>query len=50
VRFLFDHDVPDDMAHGLAEMGHEVFKLRELIDPQTPDEDVLVSQPNTITC
>jgi len=40
VRFLFDHDVPDDMAYGLAAMGHEVFKLRDLI-PQTPDEDVL---------
>jgi predicted nuclease of predicted toxin-antitoxin system len=41
VKFLFDHDVPDDMAYGLATLGHEVFKLRELINPQTNDEDVL---------
>jgi len=41
VKFLFDHDVPDDMSYGLTAMGHEVFKLRELIDPQTTDEGVL---------
>jgi len=42
VIFLFDHDVPDDMAFGLTALGHEVFKLRELIDPQkTTDEEVL---------
>jgi predicted nuclease of predicted toxin-antitoxin system len=41
VKFLFDHDVPDDMAYGLAAMSHEVFKLRELMSPQTSDEDVL---------
>ena len=39
--FLFDHDVPDDMAFGLTALGHEVFKLRELIDPKTTDEEVL---------
>lgn len=41
MKFLFDHDVPDDMAYGLTALGHEVFKLRELIDPQTTDEEVL---------
>ncbi len=41
MKFLFDHDVPDDMAYGLRAMGHEVFKLRELIHPQTTDEAVL---------
>ncbi len=41
MKFLFDHDVPDDMAYGLTALGHEVFKLRELIDPQTSDEEVL---------
>ena len=29
------------MAYGLTAMGHEVFKLRNLLDPQTKDEDVL---------
>ena len=41
MKFLFDHDVPDDMAYGLTALGHEVFKLRELLHPQTSDEDVL---------
>ena len=41
MKFLFDHDVPDDMAYGLTALGHEVFKLLELIDPQTSDEEVL---------
>jgi predicted nuclease of predicted toxin-antitoxin system len=54
VKFLFDHDVPDDMAYGLATLGHEVFRLRELIDPQTTDEEVLRFAGNNnyvlITC
>jgi predicted nuclease of predicted toxin-antitoxin system len=41
MKFLFDHDVPDDMAYGLTTLGHEVFKLRELMNPQTIDEEVL---------
>ena len=41
MKFLFDHDVPDDMAYTLTAMGHEVSKLRELLDVQTTDEEVL---------
>jgi hypothetical protein len=41
VRFLFDHDVPDDMAYTLTAMGHEVFKLRDVMDAQATDEAVL---------
>jgi predicted nuclease of predicted toxin-antitoxin system len=41
LKFLFDHDVPDDMAYTLTAMGHEVLKLRELLDIQTSDEEVL---------
>ncbi len=41
MTFLFDHDVPDDMAFGLTAMGHEVFRLRELLDPRATDEQVL---------
>lgn len=41
MKFLLDHDVPDDMAYGLNELGHEVVKLRELTVPQATDEDVL---------
>jgi predicted nuclease of predicted toxin-antitoxin system len=41
VKFLFDHDVPDDMGFSLKALGHEVVKLRELISPETADKDVL---------
>ena len=41
MKFLFDHDVPDDAAYTLTALGHEVLKLRELLDPQTIDEGVL---------
>jgi predicted nuclease of predicted toxin-antitoxin system len=41
VKLLFDHDVPDDTAYGLSAQGHQVFRVRDLIDPQTPDEEVL---------
>ena len=41
MKFLFDHDVPDDMGFGLMTLGHEVAKLRELTSPETTDEDVL---------
>jgi len=54
VKLLFDHDVPDDMAYGLSAQGHEIFRLRDLIDPETPDDDVLryAAQNNyvLITC
>jgi predicted nuclease of predicted toxin-antitoxin system len=41
VKFLFDHDVPDEMAYTLTAMGHEVFKLRELMKAQATDDAVL---------
>ena len=41
MKLLFDHDVPDDTGYGLSAQGHEVSRLRDLIDPQTPDEEVL---------
>jgi hypothetical protein len=28
VRFLLDHDVPDDATVSLEALGHEVIKLR----------------------
>ncbi len=41
MRFLLDHDVPDDVAFSLEALGHEVNKLRELLPATTPDEEVL---------
>jgi len=41
VRFLLDHDVPDDIEYSLAALGHEVLKLREVLPRTTPDEEIL---------
>jgi predicted nuclease of predicted toxin-antitoxin system len=41
VKFLLDHDVPDDVAFSLEALGHGVIKLRELLPVTTADADVL---------
>ena len=41
MKFLFDHDVPDDLAFALEALGHHVLKLREVRFPTAPDDDVL---------
>lgn len=41
MKFLFDHDVPDDLAFALLALRHEIVKLREALPVTTPDEDVL---------
>jgi predicted nuclease of predicted toxin-antitoxin system len=40
VRFLLDHDIPDDVAYVLDALGHEVRKLRELAATTVIDEEV----------
>jgi len=41
VKFLLDHDVPDDIEYSLAALGHAVLKLREVLPTTAPDEEVL---------
>ncbi len=41
MKFLFDHDVPDDLAYTLTAMGHQVSRLRELLDVRATDEELL---------
>jgi len=54
VKFLLDHDVPDDVVYSLLALGHDVHKLRDGLPPTTADEQVLrmASQRNSvlITC
>jgi predicted nuclease of predicted toxin-antitoxin system len=40
VKFLFDHDVPDDMAFALTALGHDVLRLREVLPMTTSDEEI----------
>jgi predicted nuclease of predicted toxin-antitoxin system len=41
MKFLLDHDVPDDAAFALEAMGHQVSRLRQLLPVTTPDDEVL---------
>jgi len=40
VKFLFDHDVPDDLSYLLQELGHEVSLLRHLFPKDASDPSV----------
>lgn len=41
MRFLLDHDVPEDLIHLLRHLGHEAILLRQALPEQTPDQNVL---------
>ncbi|HEV8239346.1 MAG TPA: DUF5615 family PIN-like protein [Thermoanaerobaculia bacterium] len=54
MKFLLDHDIPDDIAYVLVALEHEVHKLRDLAPATASDEEVLrlaVEQESVlITC
>jgi len=41
VKFLFDHDVPDDLSYLLEELAHEVMLLRKVLPEDASEESVL---------
>jgi predicted nuclease of predicted toxin-antitoxin system len=41
VKFLLDHDVPEDLSYLLKQLGHQVTLLRRALPPDAPDEAVL---------
>lgn len=41
MRFLLDHDVPDDLSYLLEQLGHEVVFLRKALPVESSDESVL---------
>ena len=41
MKFLFDHDVPDDLSYLLQQLGHEVSLLRQLLPEDASDPTVL---------
>jgi predicted nuclease of predicted toxin-antitoxin system len=41
VRFLLDHDVPEDLNYLLKQLGHDVTLLREAMPKDSSDEAVL---------
>jgi predicted nuclease of predicted toxin-antitoxin system len=41
VKFLFDHDVPEDLSYLLEQLGHDVTLLRKALPEDASDEAVL---------
>lgn len=41
MKFLFDQDVPDELAFSLAGLGHEVVYLRKILPSTSTDEEAL---------
>jgi predicted nuclease of predicted toxin-antitoxin system len=41
VKFLLDHDVPDDVSYLLEQLGHDVTLLRTALPGDSSDEAVL---------
>lgn len=41
MKFLLDHDVPDDLAYSLATLGHQVVYLRDVLPITAEDEAAL---------
>lgn len=41
MRFLLDHDVPDDLSYLLEQLGHDVTLLRKALPGDSSDESVL---------
>ena len=41
MKFLLDHDVPDDLSYLLEQLGHDVTLLREALPGDSSDEAVL---------
>jgi len=41
LKFLLDHDVPDDLTYLLEQLGHDVTLLRKALPHDSSDEAVL---------
>lgn len=41
MKFLLDHDVPDDLSYLLEQLGHDVTFLRNALPGDSSDEAVL---------
>lgn len=41
MKFLLDHDVPIDVSYSLIELGHQVIRVLDVLDPSTEDARVL---------
>ncbi|MBM4047025.1 MAG: hypothetical protein FJ279_18135 [Planctomycetes bacterium] len=49
LRFFADHCVSNFVIHSLGEQGHEVYRLRDHIPPDSDDPDV-ISKAQELDC
>ena len=40
MKFLFDHDVPDNLSYLMEQLGHEVTLLRNALPSDSSDDAV----------
>ena len=40
MKFLLDHDVPDELSYLLEQLGHDVTLLRKALPPDSSDQAV----------
>jgi predicted nuclease of predicted toxin-antitoxin system len=50
VKFLLDHDGPDDLSYLLEQLGHDVTFLRKVLPGDSADEAVLQFATIVIAC
>ena len=41
MKFLLDHDVPEDLTYLLQELGHQIVRLRDVLPQEASDSIVL---------
>lgn len=41
MKFLLDHDVPEEIEHTIAALGHEVLKVRKALSRTAKDSEIL---------
>ena len=47
MKFLLDHDVPDDLSYLLEQLGHNITLLRKVLPRDSSDKVVLRFVPET---
>ena len=50
MKFLLDHDVPEDLSYLLEQLGHDVTLLRKALPEDASDEGVLQLPTSVAAC
>lgn len=50
MKFLLDHDVPENLSYLLEQLGHDITLLRKTLPEHASDETVLQLSTSTAAC